>query len=185
MKTLYSGAHLDLVERDTWEFVQRRSAGVVCVVAVTGSGELVLIEQYREPMRARVVELPAGLVGDDEGAEGEDFAGAARRELVEETGYDCDALEHIGRGPSSSGLTSEIIDFFSASGLRRVHEGGGVGGEEISVYLVPLAGVRAWLAAKEAGGCLIDPKIAAGLWMSGIQAVGEGRKAMSKPRPGG
>jgi len=166
MKTLYSGAHLDLVERDTWEFVQRRCSGVVCVVGVTAAGELVLIEQYREAMRSRVIELPAGLVGDEEGSDGEDFAGAARRELIEETGYDCDALEHIGRGPSSSGLTSEIIDFFRASGLRRVEKGGGVGGEEIAVHLVPLAGVRAWLASKESEGCLVDPKIAAGLWMS-------------------
>jgi len=167
MKTLYSGAHLDLVERDTWEFVQRRCSGVVCVVALTAAGELVLIEQYREAMRSRVVELPAGLVGD-EGDAREDFAGAARRELIEETGYDCDALAHIGRGPSSSGLTSEIIDFFRASGLRRVEQGGGVGGEEIAVHLVPLAEVRTWLAAKESEGCLVDPKIAAGLWMSGM-----------------
>lgn len=166
MKTLFSGAHLDLVERDTWEFVQRRCSGVVCVVAVTAEGELVLIEQYREPMRARVIELPAGLVGDDEGDDGEDFAGAARRELIEETGYDCDALEHLGRGPSSSGLTSEIIDFFRAAGLRRVHEGGGVGGEDITTHLVPLPRVREWLAAKEAAGCLVDPKIGAALWMS-------------------
>ncbi|MFA6958183.1 MAG: NUDIX hydrolase [Thermoanaerobaculia bacterium] len=166
MKTLYSGAHLDLVERDTWEFVQRRCSGVVCVVAVTVAGELVLIEQHREALRSRVVELPAGLVGDEEGDDGEDFAGAARRELIEETGYDCDALEHIGRGPSSSGLTSEVIDFYRASTVRRLHEGGGVGGEEIVVHLVPLAEVRAWLAAKEAAGCLVDPKIAAALWMS-------------------
>jgi ADP-ribose pyrophosphatase len=165
MKILYSGAHLDLVERDTWEFVQRRCKGVVAVVAVTASGELILIEQFREALRSKVVELPAGLAGD-EGDAGEDLSVAARRELVEETGFDCESLAHIGRGPSSSGLTSEVIDFYRASGVHRVHEGGGVGSEEIAVHLVPLGDVRAWLEAKEAQGYLVDPKIAAGLWMS-------------------
>ncbi|MBI2215525.1 MAG: NUDIX hydrolase [Acidobacteria bacterium] len=166
MKILHSGSHLDLVERNTWEFVQRRCSGVVAVVAITAAGELILIEQYREALRSKVVELPAGLVGDGEGDDREDFAGAARRELVEETGFDCDEMERIGRGPSSSGLTDEVIDFFRASAVRRIHEGGGVGDEEITVHLVPLVEVRNWLAAKEANGYLVDPKIAAGLWMS-------------------
>jgi ADP-ribose pyrophosphatase len=119
-------------------------------------------------VRSRVIELPAGLVGDEEGSDGEEFAEAARRELVEETGFDCDSMQHAGRGPSSSGLTSEIIDFYRASGVRRVHEGGGVGGEEISVHLVALPDLRSWLADKEREGFLVDPKIAAGLWMCGL-----------------
>lgn len=166
MKILHSGAHLDFVERQGWEFVERRCSGVVAVVATTGDGELVLIEQYREPVRSRVIELPAGLVGD-EGDAGEDSALAARRELVEETGFDCDAIRRVGRGPSSAGLTSEVVEFFLATGVRRIEAGGGVGGEEIVVHLVPLSDVRPWLAAREAEGCLVDPKIAAGLWMSG------------------
>ncbi len=166
MTILHSGAHLDLVEREGWEFVARRCSGVVAVVALTEAGEVVLIEQYREPVRARVIELPAGLVGD-EGNSGEDAAIAARRELVEETGFDCTAIRHVGRGPSSAGLTSEIVEFFLATGVRRVEAGGGVGGEEIAVHLVPLPEVRTWLAARETEGCLVDPKIVAGLFFSG------------------
>lgn len=166
MKILHSGAHLDFLERQGWEFVARRCAGVVAVVATTDDGAIVLIEQYREPVRARVIELPAGLVGD-EGDAGEDPAIAARRELVEETGFDCDAIRRVGRGPTSAGLASEIVEFFHATGVRRIGAGGGVGGEEIRVHLVPLRDVRPWLAAREAEGCLVDPKIAAGLFFSG------------------
>jgi hypothetical protein len=51
---VHSGKHLDFVERDGWEFVARRYAGVVAVVALTEQKELVLIEQLRKPVNARV-----------------------------------------------------------------------------------------------------------------------------------
>jgi ADP-ribose pyrophosphatase len=66
----YQGRFLGLKESDHWEYAYRTNAtGVVVLVPVTDAGELVLVEQYRTPVRSRVMELPAGLVGDTEAAD--------------------------------------------------------------------------------------------------------------------
>lgn len=160
---LASGRFLRLIRRDGWEYASRTNArAVVGIVAVTPAGGLLLVEQERLPVGATVIELPAGLVGDE--APDEDLAVAAGRELVEETGWEAERLQILGRGPSSAGLCDEITTLVRAAGLRRVGAGGGVAGERITVHEVPLAGVPAWLAAQERAGRLIDHKIIAGLW---------------------
>jgi ADP-ribose pyrophosphatase len=167
---LHQGRFLRLVSRGGWEFVERTNAqGVVVVIAVTEQGELVLIEQERRPVGAPVIELPAGLSGDDPGAHGEELADAARRELLEETGYEADRLERVTHGPSSAGLTSEVLTVFRAVGVRRVGGGGGVAGEAITIHHVPLPEVPAWLEAAQARGALVDPKVYAALWFAGAR----------------
>src|SRR5205085_12602765 len=85
---LYDGKHIQLVRRDRWEYARRKNlTGIVAIVAVTGDGKLILVEQYRPPVGARGIELPAGLAGDAAGEESEALAAAARRELLQETGY--------------------------------------------------------------------------------------------------
>lgn len=150
-----------------WEYVRRRgTSGVVCIVAVTDDGELVLVEQLRPAVGTTVIEMPAGLAGDIAGSEDEDLADAARRELREETGYACTKMRWIGKGPSSAGLTSEIIDFYLATGLDRQGEGGGDETEAIEVHHVKLAELRSWLSACEARGALVEPKIYSGLYLA-------------------
>lgn len=164
-QTLFEGQHLRLVREGHWEYADRtRASGAVVIVAVTDDRRLVLTEQYRIPVGRRVIELPAGLVGDVEGAEAEQIEAAARRELLEETGYQAGAMEVLTMGPPSAGLATEIVAFVRATELVRVSSGGGVDHEEIEVHLVPLDDVASWLAQRGRGGVWIDPKIFAGLY---------------------
>jgi ADP-ribose pyrophosphatase len=162
--TLYTGQFLSLVREGHWEYVDRVNAtGAAIILAVTDEQNLILVEQYRIPVHARTIELPAGIIGDEPGSD-EDHAGAARRELLEETGYAADRIEPLTTGAASSGVTSEVVTLFRASGLRRVSVGGGVAHEDITVQEVPLSEVDGWLQAKAKAGVLVDPKVYAGLY---------------------
>ena len=85
-------------------------------------------------------------------------------ELVEETGYAAASIEPLMTGAASSGLSSEIVTLFRASGLSRVGSGGGHAGEGITVHEVHVAELDEWLESKARSGLLIDPKIYAGLY---------------------
>ena len=157
---LGAGRHLRLVADDGWEYVERTNAtGVVVVAAVTEDRKLVLTEQYRRPVNRRVIDLAAGLAGDVPGAESEDLATAAKRELLEETGFAAGEMVLLAEGPSSAGLTSEVVTFFLATDLTKVGPGGGDTTEDINVHLVPLDSVDDWLSQRRAQGLHIDPKI--------------------------
>ena len=154
-----------LVKEGNWEFADRVNAtGAAVIVAVTENQKLLLVEQYRIPVKSRTIELPAGIIGDGPGDSDEDPKEASRRELLEETGYGAEEIAVLTTGPSSSGITSELVTLVRATGLRRVHAGGGVAHENITVHEVPLAEVDVWLAAKAKAEFLIDPKIYAGLY---------------------
>lgn len=157
-KTLFEGRYLTLKSRRGWEFVQRNHP-VVCLVAWTPDRELLLVEQYREPVGCLTIELPAGLVGDQEALQGEALELAASRELEEETGWRPGQLEEIMRCPSSAGLTDEVVVFFLAHQLEQVGEGGGDGSEDIRVHQVPADSIDAWLEQQQANGLALDPKI--------------------------
>jgi ADP-ribose pyrophosphatase len=107
--------------------------------------------------------MPAGLVGDDNA--GDTLAEAARRELIEETGWEPERVDVLLTGPTSAGMSSERIAFVRATGLRKVGEGGGVGDEAIIVHEVPRTEAPAWLMQKGREGYELDLKLWAGLWM--------------------
>ena len=167
----YHGRYLDLVERDGWEYSTRSNASaVVVIVAVTPDDRLLLVEQYRRPVDARVIELPAGLVGDHVEPD-ESILDAARRELIEETGYAAGSIGFIMDCPSSAGMTDEIVSFIRAGDLERVGPGGGDDSEDIEVHAVPLAGIDHWLDQRRRGGTPLDPKIYAALYW--LERAGE------------
>lgn len=162
MERLYSGKFVNLVREGRWEYCERvNQTAAAMIFACTAEGKVVLVEEYRPPIAGRSICFPAGLIGD----EGEESAEtAARRELLEETGYEAEHIRYLFTGPSSPGITSECIAFFLADGLRRVSAGGGVQGERITVHEVPLATIDAWLDAQRAQGIAVDPRIYTGLY---------------------
>ena len=91
---------------------------------------------------------------------------AARRELLEETGYEARLMRALTCGPPSAGMSSEIVTFLLATGLSRTGRGGGDPTEEIEVHAVPLAEVPAWLEQRSDNGALVDPKVYAGLYFA-------------------
>jgi ADP-ribose pyrophosphatase len=159
-RTLCEGNFLRLVSGSGWEWVERINArGAAVIAALTEDRRLVLVEQYRVPMQARVVDLAAGLVGDEPGAAGEAMVEAARRELLEETGFEAPGLEAVVSGPASPGLATECYTLFLARNARQVAPGGGDDKEDIEVHVVLLDEIHAWLEAKRRSGAVIDPKI--------------------------
>jgi ADP-ribose pyrophosphatase len=160
----FRGRYLDVVHEGGCEYTHnRRSRGVVLVIPVTARGEIVFLEQYRVALKGPVIEYPAGLVGDEQHLTDESFEAAARRELLEESGYEAGELEFVLRGPASPGSSTEVVHFYLARGARKVHDGGGVEHESIRVHCIGLAEVEAWLAAKTSGGVLVDPRVYLGV----------------------
>lgn len=162
---LAAGRYLSLVRRGPWEYATRGRVGAVGIVAVTDQSELVLVEQFRIPLGRSSIELPAGLVGDEQAEAAESPLQAGRRELLEETGF---TAREWKLGPvlaTSGGLTDETVTLLLARGLVRQNAGGGVGGEAIAVHLAPLAGIDAWLEARVAAGAAIESRILAGLYL--------------------
>lgn len=161
------GKWLRLLKRGRWEYAQRTVGGTAAlIIAVTDNDELILIEQPRLPVAAMCIELPAGLVGDHAGTEDEAPELAAARELEEETGYTPARLEQVAHGPSSPGLSDERLIFYLAHGVKKTGPGGGDEHEDITVHLVPLDRVEAWLGEQEQAGRVIDVKVWSGLYFA-------------------
>jgi ADP-ribose pyrophosphatase len=164
-RVLAETRYLRLLDRDGWFFVERPNAsGVAVIVAVTDEGRLLLVEQFRPALNQTVIELPAGLAGDDHQHASEPLEVAARRELLEETGHSCQTMEALVTCASAPGLASEVMTLFRASGLTRQGPGGGVSDENIVVHEVPLGEVHAWLKARADAGALVAIKVYAGLY---------------------
>ena len=168
LETLFETRWLGVFRIGHWDFVRRPdSDSCVGILAITPEDEIVLVEQFRIPVQRHVIEIPAGIVGDEEEHRGEALADTASRELLEETGYRAGSMTPLIASPTSAGLTAEFIHLFLASELEREHAGGGLSNEDIIVHHVPIKELRDWLRAKETEGKAIDFKIHAALWMAG------------------
>ena len=164
-EVLYSADWLELKRRGRYEFISRkRCSGVVIIVPVTDSGEMILVEQFRAAVGKKVLELPAGLVGDEPAFKGESFEVAAKRELLEETGFEAQRISFLMSGPVSSGAMSEIINFYRADGLIERHAGGGDEHEDITVHRVPVTDIHAFIEDFNVNHGLVDPKVYIGLY---------------------
>lgn len=159
--------YLRMLEREGWFFVERpNSTGIVTIVPITRDGRLVFVEQHRMPVDRRVIEFPAGLMGDEAGHESEAPLIAAARELEEETGFRAQDVALVASTATSPGMANELVHFVLAWNLERVGPGGGTASENIVVHEVPLRNARPWLAEQESKGLLIAAKVFAGLYFA-------------------
>ena len=164
-KILHEGKFLRLMAKDGWEYIQRTNCdGIAVIVALTRDRRLLLVQQYRLPVGADVLELPAGLIDDGMGPLGESGLEAARRELLEETGYASDNWRLVFQGPGGAGASSDILKFYLALDAEKRREPGGDPSENITVHAVPVESVPSWIAGQQAQGRPADPKIYAGLY---------------------
>lgn len=161
-ETRWQGRFITAKQRGRWEYVSRsRGIRAAVILAIDEAPDdephVILVEQYRVPLGRPCLELPAGLVGDEEG--GENTLAAAQREFEEETGYRAEQWRDLGEYFSSPGMVSESFSLLKATGLTKVGEGGGTGGEDIVVHRVPLARIGETIAEFRAGGTAIDVKL--------------------------
>ena len=156
---VWQGQFITAKTRGKWEYVSRARGIKAAVILAVDDGHVLLVEQYRVPLGANCLELPAGLVGDV--TAGEAVETAAARELEEETGYRPARVTMMGEYYSSPGMVSESFFLVRAEGLEKVGQGGGVEDENIIVHRVPLDEVASFMAAKRAAGCAMDVKLLA------------------------
>ena len=166
--------YLRLVQEGHWTYAQRPNVtGAIGIIAVTDDDRIVLAEQYRIPVGRRVLELPAGLVGDDPAQPKETLEAAAERELLEETGYRAAEIRVLVEAASSAGLTDECVHLLLARGLERVGPGGGEGSEQIQVHEIPRADLPDWLVGQQRAGLLVDFRVFAALFFLSRLDAGE------------
>jgi len=157
LEVMWEGKFVRAIKRGRWEYVSRTGSVNAVVIIAEHEGKVLIIDQYRVPVGKRCLELPAGLVGDeDEHATVED---TAVKELEEETGFTCDRVERLGDFHSSPGMVAESFTLVRAHGVRKVGEGGGTEHEEIEVFLVPRAEIPGFVASRRALGVSVDVKL--------------------------
>lgn len=88
--------------------------GAVGIIPITNDNKIVFVEQYRKPLERALVEIPAGKL-----EKGESPEVTARRELEEETGYECETLDWLISFYTSPGFSNEIIHMYVAKGLKK------------------------------------------------------------------
>ena len=153
----WEGKYIRIVREGRWEYVERCGGVHAVVIFAEHDGKVVLVEQPRVPLGNRkCLELPAGLVGDEDNKGVEE---TAVKELEEETGFSAERIEQIGEFFSSPGMVSEGFTLVRAHGLTRTGAGGGNEHEEIEVHLVPRSEIPAFVELKRAEGAAIDTKL--------------------------
>lgn len=134
-REVWRGRYLTAIV-ETWpaagDYEVIRKHDAVAVVPVTPSGDVILVRQFRPPVRTDLLEIPAGLLDVD----GEDALTCAGRELAEETGYGHREIAFLGGVYLSPGFTDEYIHLFWA---RTTETPDGPAEEGISVVRMPLA----------------------------------------------
>ena len=149
----WQGKYIRVVTDGPWEYVERCGGVSAVVILAEHDGKFILVEQYRTPLGRRCIELPAGLVGDEDDKGMEE---TALKELEEETGFTASRVESLGRFHSSPGMVAEGFDLVRAHGVA---PGGEKSEEDIEVHLVEREKVADFVESCRKRGLAVDAKL--------------------------
>lgn len=153
----WEGEWIRALRRGKWEFAGRAKDVKAVVIIAEYEGKVILIDQPRVGPDCRCVELPAGLVGDQEPDATPETT--AIKELEEETGFTAERIERLGDFYASPGMVAESFTLVRAHGLRRIGDGGGDDNEDINVHLVARPDIPNFIEQKRAEGFGVDVKL--------------------------
>jgi ADP-ribose pyrophosphatase len=156
-EVMWAGKYVRVLKRGKWEFASRTNNINAVVILAEYDGKVILIDQPRVPPDCRCIELPAGLVGDED--TNATVETTAVKELEEETGFTAERVERLGDFYASPGMLSESFTLVRAHGVRRIGEGGGDENEDINVHLVERSEIANFIEQKRAGGFGVDVKL--------------------------
>ena len=156
-EVMWEGKYVRALKQGPWEYASRVGDVRAVVILAEFDGKIILIDQPRIAVGGRCLELPAGLVGDEDRAA--TIEGTAVKELEEETGYTAARIERLGDFHASPGMLSESFTLVRAHGLTRSGDGGGTEHEDINVHLVARGDIPAFIEEKRAEGFAIDIKL--------------------------
>ncbi|MFC1884347.1 NUDIX hydrolase [Thermodesulfobacteriota bacterium] len=115
------------------DFFVLESSAWVNVIPLTGENQVVLVRQYRHGIRDVTLEIPGGLVEEEDSPEE-----AARRELLEETGYDAGKIEPLGFVHPNPAIQNNMCYTFLATDVFRCGQQQQDDKEDIEVLLLPV-----------------------------------------------
>ena len=157
VEVMWAGKYVRALKQGRWEYVSRVGEVRAVVILAEFEGKMILVDQPRVAVGGRCLELPAGLVGDEDRQA--TVEGTAVKELEEETGFTADQVERLGDFYASPGILAEGFTLVRAHGVTKVGEGGGTEHEDINVHLVPRAEIPGFIEQKRAEGFAVDAKL--------------------------
>ena len=154
---MWEGKFVRALKRGKWDYASRANNINAVVILAEHEGKMILVDQPRVAPDCRCIELPAGLVGDQD--PDATVESTAVKELEEETGFTADRIERLGEFLASPGMLSEAFTLVRAHGVRKIGEGGGDENEDINVHLVSRAEIPNFVEQKRAEGFGVDVKL--------------------------
>jgi ADP-ribose pyrophosphatase len=156
-EVMWAGKYIRALKRGRWEYVSRTNDIRAVAILAEHDGKMILVDQPRVAPDCRCVELPAGLIGDED--PDATVESTAIKELEEETGFTAERVERLGDFYASPGMLSEGFTLVRAHGVRRIGRGGGDDNEDINVHLVARPEIPNFLEQKRAEGFAVDVKL--------------------------
>ena len=116
----------------------------VSIMAIDENDQVILVKQYRHPLKEELLELPGGFIDA-----GEQPQTAAEREVLEETGYSFSSFHYLGITAANPGVLNNYTHMFLATGGKKTAGQSLDANEEIEIILKPLEEVKIMLQHNE------------------------------------